>query len=494
MTAPSTCGVAAPCAVELDDEVAVLAEHAVPRPVEAVHVVLEPVPQRDARDRQAVARLVEQPRQQLALLLGDEREVVGDDRRDSATPWPPARRRQVGVVERDATRRHVPAGVADGQLGEQHEVLSGCICRFSGAVHPRGRARRVPSRSAARRDAEVERSAQRAPGDDQERERPDHAQHERDHPEAAAGEHPRRVRTGRSSGSVRVLGRDRRCKQRSAAHARLSAAAWSRRRRRSRSAASTVLRSNIARVVGPDPAEPRRDPARDLRARLVDVGDDPPPFHRHARADDRRAGLHHVGPDDARRPGGRDEDVGLLRVLGQELRTGVAVRDRRVRVRFLEREQHRERPADREPAADDRRRAGPRSARGGARAAPGSRAACTDAVRRTPSIEPPEVHRVQAVGVLARDRSRRARLGRRDCFGSGSCTMNASTSGSSLNSSIAREHVGLGRGLGELDVERVDADLGRVGALAADVRRAVRVVADEDRAEPGRDARARRAP
>ena len=84
MTAPSTCGVAAAVPVELDDEAAVLAEHAVPRPVEPVHVVLEPVAQRDARDRQAVARLVEQPGQQLALLFGDERQVRRDERGDRA--------------------------------------------------------------------------------------------------------------------------------------------------------------------------------------------------------------------------------------------------------------------------------------------------------------------------------------------------------------------------------------------------------------------------
>ena len=112
--------------VELDDEVAVLAEHAVPRPVEPVHVVLEAVAQRDARDRQAVARLVEQPRQQLALLLGDERQVRRDDRREQRDPCAAARRRQVDVIERDATRRHVPAGVPDGQLGEQHGLSRRC--------------------------------------------------------------------------------------------------------------------------------------------------------------------------------------------------------------------------------------------------------------------------------------------------------------------------------------------------------------------------------
>ena len=70
--------------VELDDEVAVFSEDTVARPVEAVDIVLQPVPQRDARDRQAVARLVEQAREQLALLLGNERKVYGDDRREQA--------------------------------------------------------------------------------------------------------------------------------------------------------------------------------------------------------------------------------------------------------------------------------------------------------------------------------------------------------------------------------------------------------------------------
>ena len=142
-----------PVPVELDDEVSVLAEHPVPRPVEAVHIVLQPVPERDAGNRQAGARLVEQPRQELALLLGDEWEVDRDDRRDQGDPVTATGSRQVGVVDRDATRRHVTTGVADRQLGEEHEVLSRCICRFSGAVHPRGRDRRPPSRSARTGDA-----------------------------------------------------------------------------------------------------------------------------------------------------------------------------------------------------------------------------------------------------------------------------------------------------------------------------------------------------
>ena len=48
--------------VDLDDEVPVLAEHPVARPVEAVHVALEPVAQRDARDREPVPSVVQEPR------------------------------------------------------------------------------------------------------------------------------------------------------------------------------------------------------------------------------------------------------------------------------------------------------------------------------------------------------------------------------------------------------------------------------------------------
>ena len=112
---------------------------------------------------------------------------------------------------------------------------------------------------------------------------------------------------------------------------------------------------------------------------------------------------------------------------GRKFGTGVAVRDRRVRVRLLEREQHRERPADREPAPDDHdvpafdrdvvvheqrldaeRRARARSDRA--------------------HHEPAEVDRVQAVGVLGRiDRVQRGLVV--EPFGSGSCTMNASTPG-----------------------------------------------------------------
>ena len=190
-------------AVELDDEVPVLAEHAMARPVEAVDVVLEPVPQRDARDGETVARLVEQPRQQLALLLGYEREVDGDDRRDQGDAVAAARRREIRVIDRDATRRHVPAGVADRQLGEEHGVLVGCMLQDL-----RCRATAASSRTAtphAQPDGQMSRSRGSRVGsararDDQERDRPDAAQRERDHPEAATGEHLGRMADSRSSG------------------------------------------------------------------------------------------------------------------------------------------------------------------------------------------------------------------------------------------------------------------------------------------------------
>ena len=57
-----------------------------------------------------------------------------------------------------------------------------------------------------------------------------------------------------------------------------------------RSAASTRLRKSIAMVVGPDPADARRDPAGDLLARLVDVGQERAALVADARADHDAAG------------------------------------------------------------------------------------------------------------------------------------------------------------------------------------------------------------
>jgi len=57
MTAPSTCGYLRAVIVELDDELAVFADHAVTRSVETVDVTLQPVPECDPRDRETVTRV-----------------------------------------------------------------------------------------------------------------------------------------------------------------------------------------------------------------------------------------------------------------------------------------------------------------------------------------------------------------------------------------------------------------------------------------------------
>ena len=285
MTAPSTCGVAAPWRSSSTTSVPVFAEHAMARPVEAVHVVLEPVPQRDARDREAVARLVEQPRQQLRLLLGYEREV------DSATTVATkeiavagARRREIGVIERDATGWHVPAGVADGQFGEQHRVPTvfglrmlpvrpapGAILADGHSACPagRGRCRGSPRFEGRRRTIATIRhaSAQTGVSASATAHRPLRAS-------TWAGWRQPAARAGRFLGSDRAQARGA---------AQLAAGRRGHVVTGSRSAASTVLRSSIARVVGPTP--PRRGVIQPATSRTASStsGTTCRPSHRHAR-------------------------------------------------------------------------------------------------------------------------------------------------------------------------------------------------------------------
>ena len=88
--------------------------------VEAVGVGLQPVAQGDARDRDPPAGHLDQAVEGVELLLVEPGDVLGDDGADEH----PAERRTAGgevpVVDRHPTRRHVPARVADVQLGEQH--------------------------------------------------------------------------------------------------------------------------------------------------------------------------------------------------------------------------------------------------------------------------------------------------------------------------------------------------------------------------------------
>ena len=107
--------------VELEHELAVLAEEAVARPVETVHVALQPMAQGDTRDREPAARVVDQAREELALVVVDRGKVRRHDRGEQRDAVRRARRRQIGAFERDPPRRHVPTRVPDDQLGEQHQ-------------------------------------------------------------------------------------------------------------------------------------------------------------------------------------------------------------------------------------------------------------------------------------------------------------------------------------------------------------------------------------
>ena len=105
-----------------------------------------------------------------------------------------------------------------------------------------------------------------------------------------------------------------------------------------------------------------------------------------------------------------------------------------------------------------------------------------------PHHQPAEVDRVQPVDVLARGRPRAARPRRRGPSATGSARGRRRRRSSALKRSIDGEQLGLGGVGGQVLVERRDAELGAVLVLEPDVGRARRVVADEDRAEPGRDA------
>ena len=84
-------------------------------------VGLEPVAQGDAGHAQAAgAGVVEQPRHRVELLLVEPADELGHDRAEQDRAGSGAARGQVGVAERHPPGRHVPPGVADVQLGEDH--------------------------------------------------------------------------------------------------------------------------------------------------------------------------------------------------------------------------------------------------------------------------------------------------------------------------------------------------------------------------------------
>ena len=100
--------------------------------------------------------------------------------------------------------------------------------------------------------------------------------------------------------------------------------------------------------------------------------------------------------------------------------------------------------------------------------------------------QPAQADRVQAVGVLGRVDALQRGAGVQPA-GSGSCTMKPVQAGSAFSSSMTALDVGLG-GVGrQLPLQRGDADLGAVAVLAAHVGVRARVVADQQRAQPGAD-------
>ena len=112
-------------AVELEDRAEVPgldvgAGDAMPGEIEAVGVGLEPVPQRDARHGEPVACDVDESMQRVQLFFVETRNVLGDHRAEERAAERRAARGQVAVVERHASRRHVPPCVTHVQLGEQH--------------------------------------------------------------------------------------------------------------------------------------------------------------------------------------------------------------------------------------------------------------------------------------------------------------------------------------------------------------------------------------
>ena len=106
--------------VELEDQRPAVGDDAVAGPVEAVRVGLEAVAQRDARHAQAALGVGEEPGQEVALLVVEPAEVLGDDRAEQHRAVRRTAGREVVVAERNPPGRLVPTGVADVELGEDH--------------------------------------------------------------------------------------------------------------------------------------------------------------------------------------------------------------------------------------------------------------------------------------------------------------------------------------------------------------------------------------
>ena len=197
--------------------------------------------------------------------VGRRRRRAGSRAPSASTRWPTsagARRSISRDTSVASTRRH--------RLGQRRACRRRCRCRArrtrrrAAVAARRGRARRPPPR--------------RAPGDVRVCHSGASVVEEGGHlgagrrrptapgcrPGGAPGHDPHRV-VGRPE-ARRLVARDVDGRERRSACPAISAAPAR------RSAASTKLRKSMAIVVGPDAADPGRDPAGDLLAGLVDVG------------------------------------------------------------------------------------------------------------------------------------------------------------------------------------------------------------------------------
>ncbi len=91
--------------------------------IKAVGVGLESVAQRDPRHAETLPGVLDEPREQLALILVEVVEVLRDHRGEEDGAERRTAGREIRVAERDPSGRHVPTAVANVQLGEQHSRL-----------------------------------------------------------------------------------------------------------------------------------------------------------------------------------------------------------------------------------------------------------------------------------------------------------------------------------------------------------------------------------
>ena len=250
-----------------------------------------------------------------------------------------------------------------------------------------------------------------------------------------------------------------------------------------RSAASTVLRNSMAIVVGPTPPTRGRDPAGDLLAALVDVGQQAPALVAHAAADDdrARAGCARAGGCPARRrrrprsaPAGCTTGqsgtpvwttvtaaLAVGRFSDSSIDSGRPSVNPRPRIDDLT-------PGDRDLVVGEQRLDAGRRAR--QRAGHAER-------------QPTHVHRVLAVGVLVRIELGRAPPRSRCAAGSGAASARRRPRRRRSSSRTAATTSACVASSGRWTWRAAEAELGGAFLLDADVAGRRRVAADEDRAE-----------